>query len=252
MVIRIMPYKVLEFGISDIGLVRQNNEDYWKSVAGLDFYVLADGMGGHRAGEVASKVAVDALCRLVKESFEHPKQFSLEDTHSILEVALEQTNEIVYTMGRKDQELRGMGTTLCCLFFHPKGLVFAHVGDSRIYRFRNKKLELLTKDHSLLRELMDLGQLTESQAPEFLYKNIITKAIGTEPEVEPSVRVTEVTHDDIYLMCTDGVSDMLTTEEMEEIINYDTNIENKAKNMITQALKKGGSDNLTIVITKVI
>lgn len=246
-----MPYKVLAYGLSDIGLVRQNNEDFWMALPSIDFYVLADGMGGHRAGEVAAKEAVQTLCRLVNMHFSSREQFTLEEAHGIIQIAIEEANNIVYQMGRAHQELRGMGTTLCCLYFHPKGLIYANVGDSRIYRFRGHQLEQLTKDHSLLREMVDLGQISENQSSDFLFKNIITKAVGTEAHVEPSVHITDVQDQDIYIMCTDGLSDMMNHLQIEDILNHATSVQSCTKKLIAQAKKQGGYDNITVVTMKV-
>lgn len=251
MVLQVMSYKVSTYGLSDIGLVRLNNEDFWSSVPEIGFYVLADGMGGHRAGEVASKEAVNILCSLVKEHLSSRGDFNLEEVHGIIQIAIEQTNEKVYKMGLSDQNLRGMGTTLCCLYFHPKGLVFANVGDSRIYRYRDNKLEQISKDHSLMREMMDLGQLSEKHSSEFLFKNIITRAIGTEISVEPSVHIADVNDQDLYLMCTDGLSDLLSHKEIEQILQQTPSIQAATQKLIFQANKHGGLDNITVVMAKV-
>jgi PPM family protein phosphatase len=252
MVTHIMPYIIAACGISDPGLVRQNNEDVWAEVPANGFYVLADGMGGHQAGEVAAREAVNALCETVKETLESVREpLSLDDLCLFIEHAIERVNGMVYQLGQKEEELRGMGTTLCCMLFHAHGLVYAHVGDSRIYRLRDKKLKQLTKDHSLLRELVDLGQLSESQATDFLYKNIITKAVGTEPYVKPSVLKTEVVDGDLFMMCSDGLSDLLSKVEIETILNKSGTIEDAAKKLVQLANDKGGHDNVTVVIAKV-
>lgn len=253
MVVYTMPYKVVAFGISDIGLVRQNNEDVWAELPEYNFYVLADGMGGHQAGEIAAKEAVNALCHIIKKAFVSPEdsKISLEEARLIIEHAIEMVNGIVFKMGQKDRELKGMGTTLCSLLFHPKGLVYAHVGDSRIYRLRGNKMKQLTKDHSLLRELVDLGQLNEQQATDFLYKNIITKAVGTELYLEPSVHSCDVADEDIYMMCSDGLSDLLSKTEMENIVNKASTIQDAAKKLVKAAKDKGGHDNVTVVLAKV-
>lgn len=247
----IMPYKISAFGLTDIGLVRHNNEDYWGVLEKLNFFVLADGMGGHRAGEIASKEAVYVLCRNVKNHFDFNKEIDLENSCRLLKLSIEETNQAIYKLSRADPELRGMGTTLCCIYFHPKGIVYGHVGDSRIYRLRSGKLEQLTQDHSLLRELVDLGVLNNRQASEFLYKNIITKAIGTESSVEPTVHLDEVRDQDMYLMCTDGLTDMLTISEIEKILKEQRVIEETGHHLVDEAKKKGGIDNITIVLMKV-
>lgn len=247
-----MAYKLTSAGISDIGLVRQNNEDVWKQLPKKRFYFLADGMGGHKAGEVAAREAIAKLVDIIENDPRFTgSSLHMEEARSLISHAIQDANSHVYNLGRQDPELRGMGTTLCCLFFHPEGLVYAHVGDSRIYRLRNKKLQQMTKDHSLLRELLELGQLNETQAEDFAYKNIITKAIGTEPHVHPSVRLIDVASDDIYMMCSDGLSDMVKKEEMETILNQKITLKEITEQLVALANEHGGNDNITIVTVKV-
>lgn len=248
-----MPYTIAAVGISDIGRVRQNNEDVWSQLPELQFYVLADGMGGHQAGEIASRQAVERLCNLVKDVHNDAEgPFTLQELRRNISWCIEEVNTSIYKMGRADEDLRGMGTTICCLHFYLEGLVYAHVGDSRVYRLRNKRLSQLTKDHSLLRQLIDMGQVSEQRAPEFMYKNIITKAIGTEANVDPSVHATHVEINDIYMMCSDGLSDLLSTREIEEVLNQSPSIERAAQALVDKANEIGGHDNITVVITKVL
>lgn len=252
MVIKQMPFKVTAYGISDIGLVRQNNEDAWAQLPELNFFVLADGMGGHRAGEVAAKEAVSSLCDHFKQTLTIAgPHLSLDEAYGLIQLSFEHANNSVYQLNKSDADLRGMGTTLCCIYCHPKGIIYAHVGDSRIYRLHHHVLEQLTKDHSLLRELVDLGQIDEHNAGEFLYKNIITKAVGTEKSIQPSVHICDVINNDIFLMCSDGLTDMLQLKEIEAILNENPCIETAANKLIAKANEKGGFDNTTIVIVKV-
>lgn len=248
MAIKLMPYKISVHGISDIGLVRQNNEDSWTQLPEEYLYVLADGMGGHNAGEVASWKCVDYLCKLFHEKFD--ATLSLAATKKMLYELIQEVNKAVYDLGHQIPKFKGMGTTLCCLLLHPEGMIYGHVGDSRIYRYRDGKLEQLTHDHSLLRELIDLGQISEQQADDFTYKNIITKAIGTENSIDPSVDSTSVRHGDMFLMCTDGLSDLLLPEEIESVLK--TASEARAlEELILRAKQKGGYDNITAVLAKI-
>jgi protein phosphatase len=247
----ILPYNVIAFGMSDVGRVRLNNEDVWMGMTEPFFYVLADGMGGHLAGEVAAREAVQGLCAVVAELWQEGERESFHDMRKVIRHAIEKVNRRVYRKSRTDPSLKGMGTTLCCIYFHPKGVIYAHVGDSRIYRLRGRRFEQLTKDHSLCRELVDQGQLTEKQAPDFIYKNIITKAIGTEPTVEPSVHLSDVLDNDLYLMCSDGLSDLLSTKEMFSIINQKMSIQETVKEFVATANARGGHDNITVVIMQV-
>lgn len=246
----LMSFDVSACGLSDIGLVRQNNEDVWIRLPSVPFFVLADGMGGHQAGEVAAHEAVNGLCLLFKEFLDAQEghKISSKEIRDTIRHAIEQVNVQIYGMGLDNETLAGMGTTICSLYLYDAHVIYGHVGDSRIYRLRNKKLKMLTKDHSLLRELIDLGQLNEKQASEFLYKNIITKAIGTEAYVEPSIHVGDLRNGDTYLMCTDGLTDLLTKEEIEKIMNQHSSLEECAQKLIDSAKEKGGHDNITVVL----
>lgn len=248
MAFQVMLYQLSVYCISDTGFVRQNNEDSWKYLKDEQFFVLADGMGGHQAGEIASKEAVEEMCALFQLRLNANK--NLSETIQLITSLIQKVNSSIFRMGYENTALRGMGTTLCGVFFHPEGLIYAHVGDSRIYRFRHDHLEQLTQDHSLLRELIDLGQLSEEQAEDFLYKNIITKAIGTEPHVEPSVFHTSVEVDDIILMCTDGLSDLVSFESIQEIIRQNSE-QNIAHLLVEKAKQNGGYDNITVIVLKV-
>jgi serine/threonine protein phosphatase PrpC len=246
-----MAYKISIYAQSDPGLVRQNNEDAWVAIPESRLFILADGMGGHRAGEIAAKEAIESLSNTMTKLFQSKPNLSLQEARQALQQAIEQANHLVYRLSRREEHLKGMGTTLCCVYFHEEGVICAHVGDSRIYRLRKGKLDLLTVDHSLVRELIDLGQLNEAQAPNFLYKNILTRAIGTEPTVEPSLHVEKCVQGDIYLICSDGLSDMLTHSQIAMILNRTSTIEDAGKSLISAAKQRGGHDNITVVMMQV-
>lgn len=243
-----MSYKIVVAGLSDPGLVRQSNEDIWSQVPECAVFALADGMGGHRAGEIAAREAMHVLSSLVRKIKPH---LSLYEARDAWVGVIKQVNQSIYKLARSDDHLKGMGTTLCCMQFREDGIVYGHVGDSRIYRLRQGALEQLTSDHSLLRELMDLGQIAEGQATDFLYKNILTRAIGTEPSVEPSVYTCDIVAGDLYLMCTDGLSDALSEKEIEVTLNSATSVENAVRALIDGAKRKGGFDNITAVVMRV-
>jgi PPM family protein phosphatase len=252
MVIRVMPYQLKVYGLTDVGLVRKNNEDLWAELPEINTYVLADGMGGHQAGEVAASQAVIALCEYMKKMLVEPvRSFTIGEMRSEIEYAIQRVNAKVYKMGYRDAELKGMGTTLCCLHLHPDGMIHAHVGDSRIYLYRENILSQLTEDHSLAREMINLGQLEERDVKKFSYKNIITKAVGTEPYVDPSVHIGDVKIGDVYLMCSDGLSDFLNDREIEGIISKGNSLKEIANRLIDAAKDKGGHDNITVVLLNV-
>ncbi len=248
MALQVMLYQVSVYCLSDIGLIRHNNEDACKVINEEQFYVLADGMGGHQAGEVASHEAVDRICTLFQKRID--SRLDITKVQELIRSIIQEVNGTVFRMSRENPELKGMGTTLCCIYLHPDGLIYGHVGDSRIYRFRKGELELLTQDHSLLQELIQLGQLSEQQAQEFLYKNIITKAIGTEPFVDPSVATSAIEPGDMLLMCSDGLSDLVSFAEIKEIMSQPVQ-EEISKALVEKAKQKGGNDNITVVLVKV-
>lgn len=254
MVLRVMPLKLSAYGLSDMGLVRQNNEDVWGCVPEHHLYVLADGMGGHQAGEVAAREAVLYLCSYMRKALEKitTRELVIEEVVNLLRHAIEDTNHFVYEISLSHELLKGMGTTLCTLYFHEEYVVHAHVGDSRIYRLRNKKIEQLTQDHSLLRELVDLGKVQDHEVEDFLYKNIITRAIGTDITVDPAINVSMIHANDIYLLCSDGLSDLLSKEELEETLKQPLAVEEKVRTLIAAAKQKGGYDNITVVLVEVI
>lgn len=244
-----MSFDVNACGMTNVGLIRENNEDYWGIAEKERFYVLADGMGGHRAGEVAARELVTELCRYASEEFDAEQ--SIEDAASSLMEAIEKSNRKIFEMGSSSQALKGMGTTLCCLYFHPKGVIWAHVGDSRIYLLRKHRLSQLTKDHSLVSDMMESGQLDENDASTYQYKNILTKAVGTDLFLEPTLEIDDYKDGDRYLLCSDGLSDLLLKREMEEIMNRNIHVKECCKELIKAALEKGGIDNVTVLVVEV-
>ncbi len=234
------------FGISDIGLVRQNNEDNWAALENHYFYVLADGMGGHKAGEVASKEAIDHLCHSVRILFLNPPQTMTagQIAHG-LQAAIRDANKWVYQLSLQNEDLEGMGTTLCCFLLHENNLIYAHVGDSRVYRFRDK-LQQLTRDHSLKREM--ITRMTQGPLPS---KHVITRAIGTSPRVEPELAIAAVLPGDIYFLCSDGLTDAVAHQEIAAILQIAPSVKEACTNLVKQAKINGGHDNITLVMTKI-
>ncbi len=243
--------KIETYGISDIGPVRPNNEDAWIALKKYRFFALADGMGGHKAGEVAAKETILALCESVQKiSPSKRRALSSKECISFLQFAIESANLKVYKLGNEDPNLHGMGTTLCCLYLYQQSVIYAHVGDSRIYRFRDHELKLLTEDHSLLTELLSSGTLEEGKSLPF--KNIITRAIGTSQKVQPEIASVTAKKKDIFLMCTDGLSDFVSEEEMEVILMQKTSLKKKGLKLLQKAKEKGSHDNITLLMIKII
>lgn len=231
------------FGLSDIGVSRPNNEDVWVAMPEIGFFALADGMGGHKAGEIAAKETIEHLSSLMKKvKTTDPLECMIE-----LKSAIEKANSWVYRLGKKDKELEGMGTTLCCLIWAIDAVVYAHVGDSRIYRLRKGQLELLTQDHSLFAKWLKTG--IESHTP-FPYKNVITRAIGTASRANPEIAISRHEAGDLFFLCTDGLSDVLKLEEIEKILNRSPDLESASKRLIQKAKIKGSSDNITLLLVQ--
>lgn len=224
-------------GLSDIGPVRPNNEDAWLALPKLSFFAIADGMGGEKGGEVASKEGLAHLAKSLRVPIDK----------ECLREAIEQANQWVYQMGCSSELLQGMGSTLCCLHLHPQGVLYGHVGDSRIYRLRNEKLDCLTTDHSYYekwREKMDGSTTT------FSYKHVITRALGLRGKAVPEVVFEPLFPGDLYLLCTDGISDSLSSDEMESLLLSNGTVESIADQFIKEAKNKGGHDNMTLLVIK--
>ena len=242
--------KLAIHGMSDVGMSREHNEDsiHWDRDLGL--IMLADGMGGHNAGEVASELAVtsihDALLDVLTPEMLETKVIKCEDA---VRESVIYANEEIFDQAQKRVECAGMGTTVVLALFHENHVTWAHVGDSRIYRLRNAELDQITQDHSLVQEMVDNGYLSEEEALISTSRNLITRALGIAPEVEVDVTTEELEPDDIYLLCSDGLTDLVTDAEILEIIleNKD-NLEKAMKGLISLANENGGTDNISVIL----
>ncbi len=234
-----MSYKINCFGLTDIGLVRKNNEDAWGCLQDPHFFVLADGLGGYKAGEIASRETVLSLCNYIRELYRciPAALVSSEEMKGHLRKAILSTNSWVYSLSRGNFNLQGMGTTLCCILFHGSHIVYANIGDSRIYRFR-KSIVQITEDHRLAGKQERL-------------KKIVTRALGKHKSVEPDIAVMDVQPGDIFFLCSDGLSDYLTEKQMHSVFSENSCIEKKCHELVMAAKKKGGADNITIVMTQI-
>jgi len=243
-----IPFRLKSFGLSDVGLVRSNNEDVWSFIEESGFFALADGMGGHNAGEIAAKEAVRFVCSSIEELFvSSEKEWNVFDLCAFTKLSIENANSWVHHLGKKKKECKGMGTTLCTLLFHERSLIYGHVGDSRIYRYRQSALEQLTKDHSLKNDLIAKGKYPKASKKPFPYKNVLTRAIGTQHEIEAEIHIAPVNTNDLYLMCSDGLTDYVSDTEICSIIEKHQDPQEITKALVTIAKQKGGNDNITIV-----
>jgi len=237
-------------GKSVTGLHRKNNEDsiyVSQEKKGLEnLYIVADGMGGHKAGEVASNYSIELFVKYINDRSEDDL-----DRENILDTfisGVSMCNEKVFLRSLAEDELSGMGTTFTCVHVDKDMLYGVHVGDSRAYILRGGKLRQITKDHSFVMEMVKQGKLTPEEALVHPKRNLITRAVGSDISIVSDTIIEKIEKDDIILLCTDGLSNMLNEDEMAEIILRGKDIEEIIDLLIDEANKKGGSDNISAVI----
>jgi protein phosphatase len=251
--------KLLCVGQTDTGRVREHNEDMIAFDGELGLVVLADGMGGYNAGEVASGIAVKTVFNLIRESISR-ENLNLADDNSgmsrpsiILRDAIQRANKIIYQTARSQPHCEGMGTTVVAALFFDDRVSIAHVGDSRIYRVRAGAIEQITLDHSLLQELVDRGFYSPEEAQRASNKNYVTRALGVESNVEVEIQQHPVHKGDIYLLCSDGLSDMVEDDDMVLTIStFGANLNSVAQHLIQLANDNGGKDNISVVMAQVL
>ena len=246
-------------GMTDTGRVREHNEDTiaWDSNIGL--LVLADGMGGYNAGEVASGIAVKTIVNLVREAVEH-EDLTIADPVTgmsrvaiILRDAITRANKIIFQTARTQPNCEGMGTTVVGALFYNNRVTVAHVGDSRMYRMRGAGFEQVTLDHSLLQELVDRGFYSPEEAQRAANKNYVTRALGVEAAVEVEIQEHPAQRGDIYVVCSDGLSDMVEDDDIQLTINtFGANLDTVAKHLVQLANDNGGKDNISVLLAQVI
>lgn len=236
------------YGASDVGCVRALNEDSF-GIFGFDedkggFCVLADGMGGHNAGEVASALAVKRISEHLMASLE---DVTLKDIPRRLNRAIEEANAEIFKMSEKNAQQQGMGTTAVVSCICPDIAYVANLGDSRAYAYHGKELYQITIDHSLVEQLVREGSITREEARVHPQKNLITRALGTEPQCRADIFEYEYKKGDVLIMCSDGLSGMLDDLEISEIVKKDKSAEDTAKELIDAAKTAGGRDNITVI-----
>jgi serine/threonine protein phosphatase PrpC len=237
------------------GLVRDINEDYHKVIkpkggSGLPVvFIVADGMGGHNSGEVASRLAVECAEELFAQYDEETlKQKSIPD---VVREIIERANTKVYEKACTDIEYVGMGTTVTMSVFMGRQVVTGHVGDSRLYLVSNSTIKRVTNDHSLIEELIRNGTITRAEASNHPNKHIITKALGCDRELTADIYETHINPGDKMLLCTDGLTNMVDDEEILNILTNEEEPENACKSLVEKAIKNGGTDNVTVIVVYV-
>ena len=245
--------------LTDTGRVREHNEDAIGSNPEVGLMVLADGMGGYNAGEVASGIAVQIVTELASEAAQREELNNI-DPHSglmrqsiILRDAVYRSNKIIFQTAQSQTQCEGMGTTIVASMFYDNKVSIAHVGDSRAYRLRDGKFEQLTLDHSLLQELIDRGFYSAEEAQRSTNRNYVTRALGVEPTVEVEVNEYEALPGDIYLLCSDGLPDMVEDEDIHLTIStFNASLDAAGQQLIELANDHGGRDNVSVMLAQVL
>lgn len=239
-------------GVSDIGKCRKNNEDAIFVPSSTDdiqnLFIVADGMGGCNAGEVASGYAIESFLQYIRMERDIHSQ---EDIPDLLTEAMVLANKAVYDKSNSQREFAEMGTTMVAAAIQDGKLFVTYAGDSRAYLFRDKELRPLTTDHSFVMELVKLGSITREEAATHPKRNIITRAVGIKETIEVDTIVEKVTKGDILLLCTDGLSGALSDQDMAEVIGKRVKLEKKAQRLIEMANERGGYDNISLILVDV-
>ncbi len=244
--------------ITDPGRVRGHNEDCVESRPELGIVVLADGMGGYNAGEVASGMATSLIATGLTQAWnkEVLKKLNRDGakalSQSILQTQVGLANTAIYKAAQKDPHCAGMGTTLVACLFYDNFLTVGHVGDSRLYRMRSDALEQVTRDHSLLQEQIDSGLITKEDARSSHNKNLVTRAVGIDPDVDGEIHSYDVQVGDIFLLCSDGLNDMIEDDEIQmTLIALRSNLDLTAQQLVQAANDAGGRDNVSVMLVRI-
>ena len=244
--------------LTDPGRVRDHNEDCIESRPDIGLYVLADGMGGYNAGEVASGMATSLISDGLQETW-NPKEIermgrddAKATSERLLREQIARANNAIFTTSQNNPECAGMGTTLVVTLFFDNFMTVAHIGDSRLYRLRGDTMEQVTRDHSLLQEQLDSGLITPEEAKLSQNKNLVTRALGIDPTVDPELHVYETQVGDTYLLCSDGLSDMVEDEEIRvTLVTLRSNPNLTVQQLIQTANDNGGRDNISAMLIRV-
>lgn len=235
---------------TDKGLKRQINEDNCNVLVGYPgiptCFVIADGMGGHQCGEVASKQAVDSACNHLLSA-----DWESDDVTVQLKTIIENVNDEIYNFSLQDASTQGMGTTLIIAVLKNRRLYIGHVGDSRVYLVRNSTIEKVTWDHSYIEELVKNGSITRDEAVNHPKKNLITRAVGYESDLQVDTYELDIKENDVVLLCTDGLSNMLLEEEILSIVEKIDDPQTACDTLIENANNMGGEDNITVIMGKI-
>ncbi|CAM4503915.1 Stp1/IreP family PP2C-type Ser/Thr phosphatase [Corallococcus exiguus] len=250
-------HKVISAGLTDVGRKRNHNEDSFLIDDELQLYVVADGMGGHAGGGTASRIAVETIdkeLRRAREGRENPfvSVPNLQDSPipEALRGAVEKACQAIYLTAQDDARLSGMGTTVISLVVRDEHAFFAHVGDSRAYLIRGDLIQQISEDHSLVNEQIKAGMITPEEAKHSRYKNIITRSVGFEEEVQVDVMGLVSEPGDVFLLCSDGLANMLEDREIHDAVARHANLDEVPKHLIDLANDRGGDDNISVIVVR--
>jgi PPM family protein phosphatase len=250
-----MAQKFIEMvGLTDVGSVRQYNEDSIAIDPGKGAMVLADGMGGHRAGEVASRMATEAIFNELKSHIaEFGNAAAQHSPRLAIEQSIKRANKAVYEAAQANTAYLGMGTTVAVAVFYDNAVALGHIGDSRVYRLRSRALQLLTRDDSLLRDQVELGIIAAANASESHNRSLVTRALGIGEDISPHIHQEQALPGDIFLLCSDGLNDLVDDADIELIMRLlKSNLPLAAHHLVQAAKDNGGYDNVSVIIGRVL
>lgn len=248
--------KIFALGKTDTGMKRKINQDSIVCREDLGLFIVADGMGGHKAGEIASRIVIDSIIRFIKATKEDQNitwPFPYDDKHSYegnrLGVSIKIANQLIFHESMAEESFKGMGSTVAAILFSEATSHIAHVGDSRVYRIRDGEIAQMTEDHSLLNMEMKRRTMTTEEIHAFPYKNVITRALGSKEKVDVEIREEIVRPKDLYLICSDGLSGLVADEEMRDIfLQSPEDLESVGTRLVDLANERGGIDNISVVL----
>ena len=249
--------KIRFSGVTDVGRVRDHNEDNFLIAEDLPLAAVSDGMGGHASGEVASQITVDTLRRYYTDTHETGADtwpFPMPSLHverDRMTVSIKLANTIIHDTGKRDPSKKGMGCTADAIYFSQGRFFIGHVGDSRVYRIRGAQIQLLTEDHSLLNDYKRMKAMSGEEAENFPHKNVVVRALGLAPQVFVDILVEEYQQGDLYLLCSDGLTDMLDDETILSTVTRFQSIDTATQTLVQQANEAGGVDNITALVVRV-
>lgn len=244
-------------GRTHVGMKRAHNEDSLRLCRDESLFIVADGMGGHASGEIASQLSVETLAEFFRATesdgeitwpYKMDKEKLYDENRVITGIKL--SNRRIFESASRDARLKGMGTTIVATFFNEDKCYIGHVGDSRVYLFRDKKLDLLTEDHSLLNDYIKMKRLTPEEIEAFPHKNVIVRALGMKETVQVDISEHRIQSGDVFLLCSDGLSGMITDEGMEHILRESHDLEENCDRLIEVANENGGTDNITVILVR--